>query len=179
MPQLLRDEGSRQACVEERRGFLPSPAACCATASDPRLEASQLAVRVVPSASARNARAERTPESCRDGVTSRDSRGTVARKSGGCAPGCRPAAAGGAGERRHFRRPRCYGSRPGRMTALPGGGEASGEDLQDLQNAADSCTVAHRTESTSSAAPEPGSEAAGMATGLPAPPPSHLDPKWQ
>ena len=53
------------------------------------------------------------------------------------------------------------------MTALPGGGEAAGEDLQDLQNAANSCTVAHRTESTSSVAPKPGLEAAGMATGWP------------
>ena len=31
------------------------------------------------------------------------------------------------------------------MTALPGGGEAAGEELQDFRNAANSCTVVHRT----------------------------------
>ena len=141
---------------------------------DPKLEASPPAVWMVLSASARKARVERTQVSCRDDVTSRDTSGTAAQSSGGCAPGCRLEAGG---ERPHFRRPRCHGSRPGRMTALPGGGEAAGKDLQDLRNAAISCTVAHRIESTSDAAPEPGTEAAGMATGLPAPPLPHLDPK--
>ena len=107
-------------------------------------------------------------------MTPRDSRGAAARKSGGCAPGCRSEAGG---ERPLFRRPRCHGSRPGSMTALPGCGETAGEDLQDFRNAANRCTVAHRTESTSNAAPTTGSEAAGMAKGLPVPPRSRLDPK--
>ena len=41
------------------------------------------------------------------------------------------------------------------MMALLGAGDAAGKDLQDLRNAANSCTVAHHTESTSNAAPEP------------------------
>ena len=34
------------------------------------------------------------------------------------------------GGRPHLRRPRCHGRRPGRMTVLPGGGEAAGEGLR-------------------------------------------------
>ena len=57
------------------------------------------------------------------------------------------------------------------------GGETAGEDLQDFRNVANRSTVAHRAESTSDAAPEPGSGAVGTATGLPAPPRSRLDPR--
>ena len=60
---------------------------------DPGLEASHPAVRVPPPGGPVGERPDgapgRTPISCRDGVTPRDSRATAARKSGGCAPGCR------------------------------------------------------------------------------------------
>ena len=105
-------------------------------------------------------------EACRSACVTRGSRQARGGGASACTSSCNVATAARPG-----------GCRP--CPPEPGDGKAAGEDLQDLWAAANSRPMAHRTESTRNAAPEPGSpEAAGIAAGLPAPPRSHLQ-NWQ
>ena len=60
---------------------------------------------------------------------------------------------------------------------LPAAAKPRAREASTSGAAASSRLIARRTKSMSKAAPEPGSEDAGRAAGLPAPPRSHLDSK--
>ena len=119
----------------------------------PQLEASPPTVRMLLVASARKARVERTPASSRDGVTSLNSHGPkIGRRSAGMpTPERRWASA-------------CTSTGHISTAAGPGGCRAFPAAVKPLAMAAgtfgaaaSSRSIAHRTGSTSGAAPEPGS----------------------
>ena len=139
----------------------------------PKFVTSPPASRTVRVASARTSRVVRAPASCRDGVASRNSNGTKIgrrcagipaaqrRRASACTSAGHVAIAGGPGGSR---------SRPAVAKLRASVTSTSGGTVSRRE-------IARRTESASRLAPEPGSEAAGRATGLPAPPRSHLEPK--